>query len=71
VTVTVYAPGAGKLTATGKGLTTAAKTAKGQENVTFTLKQKKAGRLNTSVKVAFRPGKGKQQSRATKIKFKK
>jgi hypothetical protein len=71
VTVTVYAPGAGKLTATGKGLTTAAKTAKGQENVTFTLRQKKAGRLSTSVKVAFKPSRGKQQSRAVKIRFKK
>ncbi len=71
VTLTVYAPGAGKLTAAGKGLTTASKTAKGREDVTFTLKQKKAGRLTTSVKVAFKPSKGKQQSRAAKVRFKK
>jgi hypothetical protein len=71
VTVTVYAPAAGKLTATGKGLTTASKTAKGQENVTFTLKQKKTGRLNTAVKVNFKPTKGKPQTKATKIKLKK
>jgi hypothetical protein len=71
VTVTVYAPAAGKLTATGKGLTTASKTAKGQENVTFTLKQKKTGRLNTAVKVNFKPTKGKTQTKATKIKLKK
>ncbi len=71
VTLTVYAPAAGKLTATGKGLTTATKTAKGPENVTFTLRQKKAGRLSTAVKIAFRPSKGKQQTKATTIKFKK
>jgi hypothetical protein len=71
VTLTVYAPAAGKLTASGKGLTIASKTAKGQENVTFTLKQKKTGRLNTAVKVNFKPSKGKPQTKATKIKLKK
>jgi hypothetical protein len=71
VTLTVYAPAAGKITASGKGLGTVSKTAKGQENVSITLKQKKAGRLTTAVKVLFTPSKGKRQSKAAKIKFKK
>jgi hypothetical protein len=73
VALTVYAPAAGKLTASGKGLSSQKKTAKGQENVTFTLKQKQAGRLTTTVKVAFTPGTGKsrkKQSKSAKLKFK-
>jgi hypothetical protein len=71
VTLTVYAPSAGKLTASGKGLTTVTKTAKGQENVTITLKQKQAGKLKTPVKVLFKPTKGKKQSKVAKLTFKK
>jgi hypothetical protein len=69
VTLTIYAPAAGKLSATGKGLTTAAKAAKGQENITITLKQTKPGRLKTAIKVGFKPSTGKQQSKIAKVKF--
>jgi hypothetical protein len=72
--LSVYAPAAGKIIASGKGLTTVSKTAKGQENVTFTLKQKQAGKLKTSVKVAFTPSTGKdrkKQSKSAKLAFKK
>jgi hypothetical protein len=71
VTLSVYAPAAGKLTASGKGLTTVSKTAKGQEKVTVTLKQKKTGKLKTAVKVLFKPSKGKQQTKTTKLTLKK
>jgi hypothetical protein len=71
VTVTVYAPAAGKITASGKGLTTGSRSAKGQENVTFTLKQKTGGRLSTSIKVAFRPSHGRKQTKVAKVKFRK
>ena len=71
VTLSVYVPVAGTVTASGKGLTTATKTAKGQEKLTITLKQKKAGKLKTSVRVTFKPGNGKQQTRAVKLAFKK
>jgi hypothetical protein len=70
VTLTVYAPAAGKLTATGKGLTTAAKTAKGQENITITLKQTKPGRLKTAIKVTYKPSKGKKQTKTTRLTLK-
>jgi hypothetical protein len=69
--LSVYAPAAGKLTASGKGLTKVTKTAKGQEDVTINLKQKKAARLKTSVKVIFKPTRGKKQSKAAKLIFKK
>jgi hypothetical protein len=74
LTLTVYAPAAGKLTASGKGLTTVSKTAKGEGDVTITLKQKKAGRFKTSVKVVFSPSTGKarkKQSKSAKVTFKK
>jgi hypothetical protein len=74
LTLTVYAPAAGKVTATGKGLTTKSKTAKGQEDVTITLKQKHAGKLRTTVRVAFTPATGKdrkKQAKTAKLTFKK
>jgi hypothetical protein len=71
VTLSVYAPAAGKVTASSKGLTTVTKTAKGQENLTITLKQKKTGKLKTAVKVVFTPGNGNKQTKATKLTFKK
>jgi hypothetical protein len=74
LTLTVYAPAAGKLTASGKGLTTQAKTAKGRETLTIILKQKQAGKQNTTVRVAFTPSAGKdrdRQAKNAKLTFKK
>jgi hypothetical protein len=71
LTLSVYAPAAGKLTASGKGLTTVSKTAKGQEDITITLKQKKAGKLKTKIKLTFQPKHGAKQTKMIKIKFKK
>ena len=71
LTLSVHTPAAGKVTATGKGLTTVSKTAKGQEDVTITLKQKKAGKFKTSVKVVFKPSQGKKQvQKSAKVTFK-
>jgi hypothetical protein len=74
LTLTVYAPAAGKIIATSKGLTTTSKIAKGQETLTITLKQKHAGRQKTTVRVAFTPSTGKdrkKQSKSAKLTFKK
>lgn len=74
LTLSVYAPAAGKLRASGKGLTTVSKTAKGHEDVTITLKQKKAGKFKTAVKIVFSPSTGKvrkKQSKSAKVTFKK
>ena len=65
---------AGKLTATGKGLSTVSKTTKGQGKVTITLKQRKTGKLKTTIRVAFTPSAGKdrkKQTKTTKVTFKK
>jgi hypothetical protein len=69
--VTVYVPAAGKLTATGKGITAATKSATGQENVALTVNQTKAGKLKTKVKISFTPSKGKKQSKTIDIQFRK
>ena len=66
LTLTVYAPAAGKITATGKGLTSQSKTAKGQESLTITLKQRKAGKQRTTVKVLYTPSTGKDRKKQTK-----
>jgi uncharacterized repeat protein (TIGR01451 family) len=68
ITLTVYAPAAGKLKATGKGLSTATKSVTGTENVTLTLHAKRRGKFTTKVKLTFTPSKGKRQSTAVSIK---
>ena len=72
--LSVYAPAAGEVTASGKGLTTVSKTATGQENLTVTLKQERAGKLKTTVKVVFMPSAGKnrtKQAKSAKVRFEK
>jgi len=69
LTLHVYAPAAGRITASGKGLTTKTKTAKGREDLTITLKQKKAGKLKTKIKLTFTPSKGKRQTKTVKARF--
>jgi hypothetical protein len=71
LTLTVYAPAAGKLTATGHGLTTRTKTAKGQELLTFTLTPKKTTKLKTKINITYTPTKGKKQTTTTTITFKR
>jgi hypothetical protein len=74
LTLSVYAPFAGKLTATGKGLKSVSKTAKQRGTITFKLKQKRAARLKTTVKATFTPSAGKdrkKQSKALKVTFRK
>jgi hypothetical protein len=71
LTLSVYAPAAGKITVSGKGLNTASKIAKGRETLTLTSKTKKSGKVNTHVKVLFTPAKGSKQSKSVAAKFKK
>jgi hypothetical protein len=74
LTVSVSVPAAGKLTASGKGLSKTSKTAKGRETLKLTLHQLKAGKLKTKVKVVFTPSTGKDRKKLSKslsVKFKK
>ncbi len=61
LTLNVIVPQGGRLTATGKGLTNAAKSASGRQTLTLTLKERRAGKLRTSVLLRFTPSKGKQR----------
>ena len=69
--VSVYAPGAGKVKVSGAGLTSATKGSASNEAVSFTLTQKKAGKLATRLKVVFTPSKGKRQTKSLKLKFRR
>jgi hypothetical protein len=71
LTLSVYVPAAGKVKASGKGLSSSTKTAKGLETLTFKLTQKKAGKLKTKIKLTFTPSKGKKQTKSIAISFKK
>jgi hypothetical protein len=71
LTLSVYAPAAGKVTTTGKGVSNGIKTYSGGGALTFTLKQNKAGKLRTKIKLVFTPSKGKKQTKSIAISFKK
>jgi hypothetical protein len=70
LTIKVIVPGAGKLTASGKGLSTSSKSSKGRSTLTLTIKAKKGGRLRTKVKLSFAPTKGKRLAAAVAARFK-
>jgi hypothetical protein len=69
--LTVLVPAAGRLTASGTGLSGTAKTAKNRETVTLTLRARRNGGLKTTVKLSFAPSKGKRQAKTLKVKFRK
>jgi hypothetical protein len=69
--LSVYAPTAGKVTASGKGVSSGSKSYAGQEAQTFTLTQTKAGKLKTKIKLSFTPSKGKKQTKSLTVAFKK
>jgi len=69
LTLAVYAPGAGKVTARGGGVSSGSKSYGGREALTFTLKQRKGGRLKTKIKLTYTPSKGKKQTKTIKVRF--
>jgi hypothetical protein len=62
ITLTVYVPAAGKLKATGKGLSTATRATTGTENVTLMLRPKHRGHARRHIKVLFTPTHGRKQT---------
>ncbi len=73
LTVAVYAPSAGTVTASGKGLRMASKVTHGSETVTLTSRQRRAGRLKTRVQLSFTPSAGRVRRKQTKslaVRFK-
>jgi hypothetical protein len=71
MTLGIYVPAGGKVTASGKGVSSSSKTSKGRETISVTLHQKKAGKLETKIKLIFTPSKGKSQSKTVGMDFKK
>jgi hypothetical protein len=55
--------------ASGKEFSSGSKAYSGQEDQTFTLTQKKGGRLKAKVKLSFPPAKGKKQTKAVAVAF--
>ena len=68
ITVSVYAPAAGKLKASGKGLSTATKNVKGTETVTLTVTTKHGGHARRHIKVLFTPAHGRKQTVTVNLK---
>ena len=71
LTLKIYVPGSGKVTASGKGLSKGSKSSSGREAVTVTLHANKKGKFNTKVKLSFKPSKGKGQSKTFEVTFKR
>ncbi len=69
LTLKVAVPSAGKLTATGKGLSKSSKTAKGRGILMLTLKAKGHHKLKTTVKLSFTPAKGRKMTAAVVARF--
>jgi hypothetical protein len=65
----VSVPSAGKLTASGKGLSKATKKAKGRETITLKLHTRKGGKLKTRVRLSFMPSKGKSLAKSVGVGF--
>jgi len=69
LTLKVSMPVAGRIVASGKGVSKAAKTAKGRSTLTLTLKERHAGKLRTKILLRFTPkgATGKQRGKGAKI----
>ncbi|MHB1538647.1 MAG: hypothetical protein ACYCUM_05420 [Solirubrobacteraceae bacterium] len=69
--VKLLLPDAGRVTLAGRGLRPKSRAAKGRELLTFKLHQRRLGRLATTVKISFKPGRGARQTRRLKVRFKR
>ena len=69
LTLSVYVPYAGKLKASGKGLSTASKSVGATETITLTLHAKRGGKFKSKVTLTFTPSKGKRQSASFSVRI--
>jgi hypothetical protein len=69
LTLSVFVPSAGKLNASGRGLSSASKTAKGEGTLTLTLHANKRGKFKTKVKLTFTPSRGARQAKAVSLRI--
>lgn len=71
LTLRVYVPAAGTLTASGRGLATVVKAAAARSELTIKLRQRSAGKLATTVKLSFAPRSGRRQQRELRASFRR
>jgi hypothetical protein len=71
LTLKVAVPSAGRLTATGKGLSKSSKIVKGRGIITLTLKPRDHRTLKTNVRLAFTPTNGRKLTAAVSARFKR
>ena len=69
LTLSVYVPAAGRLTASGKGFFSTSKSSSGRETLTLTINQKRLGKLQTTLDLSFAPSKGKKQTKTFRASF--
>jgi hypothetical protein len=69
LTIHVYVPTAGKLKASGKGLSSASTSANGREVLKLVLKARRAGGLKAKVKLTFTPARGRLQRKSLSVRF--
>jgi streptogramin lyase len=69
LTLHVVVPAAGRLTASGSGLKSASKSAGGRETLVLIVKQERAGRVSTKVKLSFTPKKGTKLAKPLSVTF--
>jgi hypothetical protein len=67
LTLKVSVPAAGKLVTGAKGLSKVSKSAKGRQTLTLTLRERKAGKLRTEVKLRFTPSGSVGKQRGKKV----
>jgi hypothetical protein len=71
LTILASVPGAGKLTASGKGLGKASLRVTARGTVKLTVREQRGGKLNAKVKLRFAPNSGKPSSASRSVKFAK
>ena len=67
LTLSVYVPGAGRLTVAGKGLKSVSRKIKGRESFTLKLTRRGAWPRRTTIRASFTPSAGKQRAKQTKL----
>jgi hypothetical protein len=71
LTVAVSVPAAGKVVASGRGLSKSTKIAKRRETIKLTLHATESGRFSTRLELMFTPSRGKRLSKSLTVKFRR
>lgn len=71
LTLHIVVPAAGKLTASGTGLKSTYKSTGGRETLVLTVKQKQDRTLSTTIKLSFKPKKGRKLAKSLTVTFKR